>query len=80
MPSIMTRSGTEIYVKDWGVGRPLVMIHGWPLTADSWDDVAIPLANAGFRIMPTTGVASVDPVSRGTDTTTTLSRTIWRMS
>lgn len=51
MPSIMTRSGTEIYVKDWGVGRPLVLIHGWPLSADSWDDVAVPLANAGFRII-----------------------------
>lgn len=51
MPSIMTRCGTEIYIKDWGVGRPLVLIHGWPLSADSWDDVAVPLANAGFRII-----------------------------
>ena len=49
MPSVMTRSGVELYVKDWGVGRPLVLIHGWPLSADSWDDVAVPLANAGFR-------------------------------
>ena len=49
MQSIMTRSGVELYVKDWGVGRPLVLIHGWPLSADSWDDVAVPLANAGFR-------------------------------
>ena len=49
MPSIITRSGVELYVKDWGVGRPLVLIHGWPLSADSWDDVAVPLANAGFR-------------------------------
>ena len=24
------RSGVELYVKDWGVGRPLVLIHGWP--------------------------------------------------
>lgn len=49
MPSMMTRNGVELYIKDWGVGRPLVMIHGWPLSADSWDDVAVPLANAGFR-------------------------------
>jgi len=49
MPSIMTRGGTELYFKEWGEGRPLVMIHGWPLSADSWDDVAVPLAIAGFR-------------------------------
>ncbi len=49
MPFIKTRSGTELYVKDWGAGRPLVLIHGWPLSADSWDDVAVPLADAGFR-------------------------------
>ena len=49
MPSIKTRSGIELYLKDWGVGRPLVLIHGWPLSADSWDDIAVPLANAGFR-------------------------------
>ncbi len=49
MSAIMTRSGIELYIKDWGVGRPLVLIHGWPLSADSWDDVAVPLANAGFR-------------------------------
>jgi len=49
MISIRNRSGLELYVKDWGSGRPLVLIHGWPLSADSWDDIALPLANAGFR-------------------------------
>ena len=49
MQSIATRAGVELFVKEWGVGRPLVLIHGWPLSADSWDDVAVPLANAGFR-------------------------------
>lgn len=49
MPSIMTRGGAELYVKDWGTGRPLILIHGWPLSADSWDDVSVPLTMAGFR-------------------------------
>jgi non-heme chloroperoxidase len=49
MATIETRNGVELYIKDWGVGRPLVLIHGWPLSADSWDDIALPLAKSGFR-------------------------------
>jgi pimeloyl-ACP methyl ester carboxylesterase len=53
MPYIEARDGTEIYVKDWGHegGRPVVLIHGWPLSSDSWDDVAVPLADAGYRVL-----------------------------
>ena len=49
MPFITTRDGTNLYVKDWGSGRPVVLIHGWPLNADSWDAQAVALAEAGFR-------------------------------
>ncbi len=49
MPYIETRDETELYVKEWGDGRPVVLIHGWPLSADSWDPVANALAEAGFR-------------------------------
>lgn len=49
MPYIKTRDGTDIYVKDWGSGRPVVLVHGWPLNADSWDEQAMALADAGFR-------------------------------
>jgi pimeloyl-ACP methyl ester carboxylesterase len=49
MPFIKTRDGTNLYVKDWGSGRPVVLIHGWPLNADSWDAQANALAEAGFR-------------------------------
>jgi len=49
MSLVKNRNGVELYVKDWGTGRPVVLIHGWPLSADSWDDIALPLANAGFR-------------------------------
>lgn len=49
MPYIKTRDGTDLYVKDWGEGRPVVLIHGWPLSSDSWDPQALALADAGFR-------------------------------
>jgi non-heme chloroperoxidase len=49
MPFVTTRDHTQLYVKDWGSGQPVVLIHGWPLSADSWDDVAVPLVEAGYR-------------------------------
>ena len=49
MPTITTRDGTDLYVKDWGSGRPVILIHGWPLSADSWDPQMQALAEAGFR-------------------------------
>lgn len=49
MPYIKTRDGTDLYVKDWGSGRPVVLIHGWPLNADMWDAQAMALAEHGFR-------------------------------
>lgn len=51
MPYVKTRDGTDIYVKDWGQGRPVVLVHGWPLSADSWDPQAMALADAGFRVI-----------------------------
>ena len=41
MPMISAKDGTQLYVKDWGQGRPVVLIHGWPLTADSWETQAL---------------------------------------
>ncbi len=49
MSMITTRDGTNLYVKDWGTGRPVILLHGWPLAADMWDAQAIVLAEAGFR-------------------------------
>jgi non-heme chloroperoxidase len=49
MPIITTRDGVPLYVKDWGAGRPVVLLHGWPLSADTFDDLGMAIAGAGMR-------------------------------
>jgi pimeloyl-ACP methyl ester carboxylesterase len=42
---------TTLYLKDWGAGKPVILLSGWPLTADSWDDQALVLAGSGYRVI-----------------------------
>lgn len=49
MHYITTSDKTRLCVKDWGTGNPVILLHGWPLSSDSWDDQAMALAEAGFR-------------------------------
>jgi non-heme chloroperoxidase len=49
MARFTTRDGTEIYYNDWGSGPPIVFSHGWPLSADAWEDQMFFLARKGYR-------------------------------
>jgi len=49
MPTITTKDGTQVYYKDWGIGQAVVFSHGWPLSADAWEDQMIFLADRGYR-------------------------------
>ncbi len=49
MPNITTKDGTSIYYKDWGEGQPIVFSHGWPLSADAFEDQMIFLGSRGYR-------------------------------
>lgn len=49
MPYVTMSDGTEIYYKDWGSGRPVILSHGWPLNSDSWEAQQLHLALNGYR-------------------------------
>jgi non-heme chloroperoxidase len=47
--TITVKDGTQIYFKDWGTGQPVVFSHGWPLSADAWEDQMVFLGLHGYR-------------------------------
>jgi non-heme chloroperoxidase len=51
MPTITTKEGVEIFYKDWGSGQPIVFSHGWPLSADDWDNQMMFFLGKGYRVI-----------------------------
>lgn len=51
MGTISTEDGTQIYYKDWGDGDVVVLSHGWPLNADSWESLMYFLTTQGYRVI-----------------------------
>lgn len=51
MDTVTTKDGVRLYFKDWGKrdGQPIVFSHGWPLSADAWEDQMFFLAERGYR-------------------------------
>jgi len=51
MPTITTKDGASIFYKDWGKGQPIVFSHGWPLSADDWDNQMLFFGQRGYRVI-----------------------------
>jgi non-heme chloroperoxidase len=51
VPTITVKDGTEIFYKDWGKGQPVVFSHGWPLSADDWDNQMLFFGQRGYRVI-----------------------------
>ena len=63
MPFITTSDGTEIFYKDWGPkdAQPIVFHHGWPLSADDWDNQLMFFLGQGYRVSRMTAAATAVP-------------------
>jgi non-heme chloroperoxidase len=51
MDTITTKDGTRIFYKDWGSGQPIWFHHGWPLSADDWDNQMLFFLENGYRVI-----------------------------
>ncbi len=51
MDTMTTNDGVTLYYKDWGRGQPIVFSHGWPLSADDWDNQMMFFVNHGYRVI-----------------------------
>ena len=78
MPYVTADDGAQIFYKDWGDGgRPVVLSHGWPLNADSWEARRCSSPSTATARSPTTGAATAAPPRPGTATRWTPTPTTW---
>ena len=78
MGFVTTADGTEIYYKDWGDGRPVVLSHGWPLNSRQLGGAAaVPRRRTATGSSPTTAAVTAGPARPGTATTWTTTPTTW---
>ena len=56
----------SLHLKDWGAGDPVILLSGWPLSADSWDDQAMVIAGSGYRVIAYSrrSYFNSDPIAR----------------
>ncbi|EKM4698182.1 alpha/beta hydrolase [Enterobacter roggenkampii] len=71
MAFVTTKDGVNIYYKDWGPkeAQPIVFHHGWPLSADDWDNQMLFFLAEGYRVIAIDrrGHGRSDQVSEGHD-------------
>ncbi|MGG8471175.1 MULTISPECIES: alpha/beta fold hydrolase [Rahnella] len=71
MPFVKTKDGVNIFFKDWGPKdkQPVVFHHGWPLSADDWDNQMLFFLAEGFRVIAIDrrGHGRSDQTSEGND-------------
>jgi len=79
MSTITTRDGAGIFYKDWGPrdAQPIVFHHGWPLSADDWDNQMLFFLAKGYRVIAHDRRGMDAPVKRRADTTWTHMRPTW---
>ncbi len=51
MAKLQVEDGVQLFYNDWGSGKPVVLIHGWPLDSDMWSEQAVYLAERGYRVI-----------------------------
>ena len=64
----------ELYYEDHGSGKPVVLIHGYPLSGASWEKQVPALLKAGYRVITYDRRGFGNPASRRRATITTRSQ------